>query len=266
MAHVPSSLLTLLGLLACGSLHVDRSFVEAGRVDRIRVRWASGEIRVRAGGSDAVRVHAEAWGPEAPIAIHHHRDAEILEIALVCRTPVPCGGALELDVPAGVAIETDLGEGEAHLSGPLGSLSVVVGNGSIEAKGLTSQEAMLQVVRGPVEASWIRIPQRVVLASVEGNVHARVPAASYDVRWGGLEPVVLGVVVDPTVDRLIRVTTLDGEARVEGSGAVAHIRPVDPWGLVAPGRPPYGGSPCPGSSASPLMAPPHRARAPSHAS
>jgi hypothetical protein len=233
MTHVPSSLLTVLGYLACGSLRIEQSFVEEGRVDRVRVRWASGEIHVRGGTTDDVRVHAEVWGPEAPLAFTHERDAEILLVELRCQTPVPCGGSLDLDLPTGVAVETDLGEGSVDLAGPIGRLSVIVGDGSIDARVLTAEEAVLQVVQGPVDAAWSRTPRRVMLSSVEGDVRVRVPPGSYQVQSGGREAEVHGIVVDPSAASLIRVTALGGEAVVEGVGSVADAGPLAPGGLVA---------------------------------
>jgi hypothetical protein len=232
MTHAPSSLITVLGLLACGSLQVDRSFVEEGALERVRVRWAAGDVHVRAGTATEVKVRVQAWGPEAPLAFSHERDAEILVIELRCQSPVPCGGTLDLDVPAGTALETDLGDGAADLSGPLGHLSVVVGSGSIVTRGLTSEDAVLQVVRGPVRAGWSKAPRRAVVASVHGDVRVMVPPGAYDVQSGGDEPAMYGIVDDPAAANVLRITALDGQAVVEGTGSIADARTFGEGRLV----------------------------------
>ncbi len=212
----------IIGLLAGGSLEVQNQASWAG-IERVKVRWAAGDIHVDTHQTPLVRAESMAWGPEAPLAYEARRDGEILVLELQCRTPAPCGGDLELSLPAGVQLELDLGEGLAKVNGALGDSSVIVGKGSIQASALTANEAVLQVVEGDITAFWAEIPERVVVATVTGDVELRLPRADYALEdqldhstMVGLEPV-------PESSNKVQVTTIDGEAVIYGIQTLASL-------------------------------------------
>jgi hypothetical protein len=222
----------LVGLLAGGSLEVQNQASWAG-VERVKVRWDSGEVHVDAGDIGRVRALSMVQGPEAPLAYDVQRDGEILTISLQCRTPVPCSGELALSLPAGVQLELDLGDGLARLDGPIGDSTIIVGTGRIEATGLTSSEAILQVVEGDIEAQWAEAPRRVVLATVTGDAKLHLPRADYALedRRGTAEMIGL----DPVegASRRVQVTTVEGSVQIHGDDSFATLPSTLGDGLAA---------------------------------
>jgi hypothetical protein len=212
----------VIGLLAGGSLEVHHTDSFVG-IERIKIRWDAGDIEIRAHEGDTVRAEKQAWGPEAPLAYSVRRDQEILTLELSCRTPAPCGGDLALSVPEGVDIELDLGEGHASLTGGLGDLSVIVGSGEIEAWDLQANEAVLQVVEGDIAAGWATVPQRIVVATVTGDVDLRLPEADYDLEDQLGHSSFVGMrQVDGAASK-VQVTTLNGHADIHGVRSMASL-------------------------------------------
>ncbi len=212
----------LVGLIAGGSLEVQDEASWAG-VERVQVRWAAGDITVSAQDSALVNARTLAWGPEAPLAYSAHRSGEVLTLELQCRTPAPCGGDLELGLPAGVALELDLGEGTASLDGAIGNSSVIVGAGEILASGLTADEAVLQVVEGNIQALWAEVPERVVVATVTGDVELRLPRADYALEDQLDHSTMVGMRPVEGADSKVQVTTIDGHATIYGVLSLASL-------------------------------------------
>ena len=226
--HLDTALPLLLGLLASGSLRVEESFRLHDEISRVKVRWAAGDLHISARSQGSVSIATTAWGPESPLAFHHELDGELLTLELRCRTPVPCGGDLDLGLPPGVRVEADLGEGKAVLEGPLGDVSVLVGAGSLHASGLASTDAVLQVVQGEVLASWSVAPQRVVAATVSGDIDLQLPPERY--RLSELAPSceVRGIELDASSQRKLEVTSVEGQVRIQGLRAVVEGGDVQP--------------------------------------
>ena len=212
----------LIGLLAGGSLEVHDHASWAG-VERVKVRWDAGDITVRTHALGVVTADKLGWGPEAPLAYSAHRDAEILVLELRCSTPMPCGGDLDLAVPPGVTLEIDLGEGQASLDGQLGDSSVIVGTGSIVANGLTASEAVLQVVNGDIDAGWSSVPDRVVVATVTGDVELRLPRADYALEDQLGHSTMIGLRQVEGAESRVQVTTVEGRAHIYGVRSIAAL-------------------------------------------
>jgi hypothetical protein len=212
----------LVGLIAGGSLEVHDESSWVG-VERVKVRWDAGDIQVRAHDTTAVHVQKLGWGPEAPLAYTARQDAEILVLELQCRTPAPCGGDLEISLPPGVTLELDLGEGHASLQGPMGDSSVIVGNGSIAATGLTASEAVLQVVNGGIDADWATVPTRVVVATVTGDVELRLPLADYSLEDQLGHSTMVGLRDVQGASSRVQVTTIEGSAHIYGVRSIAAL-------------------------------------------
>lgn len=212
----------LIGLLAGGSLEVQNEASWAG-VERVKVRWAAGDLNIGTHETPLVRARSAAWGPEAPMAYEAHRDGEILFLELQCRTPAPCGSDLELGLPPGVGLEVDLGEGLARIQGSVGDSTVIVGKGSIEASGMTAGEAVLQVVDGSITAFWTEVPQRVVVATVSGDVELRLPQADYSLEDQLDHSTMIGLRPVEGAPSRIQVTTVQGRARIYGVQMLAAL-------------------------------------------
>ncbi|MFH1469381.1 MAG: hypothetical protein ABIO70_33660 [Pseudomonadota bacterium] len=214
----------LFALLAGGTLHV-RDEVTADGITRVRVHWASGTIRVRPVTTEVTEAGVLAWGPEAPGAFSSRATGGLLSLELGCRLPVPCGGDLELALPPGVALEVDLGEGEVLLERVDGDLTISVGQGRIAAEALGSSDAVLQVAVGEIDASWSTAPERVVLATVRGDVQAALPPAAYHLQGLGGRVDMVGIEDSPEATRTVSVTTVEGHARIARS--VPELAAVD---------------------------------------
>ncbi len=221
-----------LCLLAGSSLRVEDS-VSFDGIERVKLRWASGDLQIKTRDGDIVHAAVQSWGPEAALAFDARRDAEILVLTLQCRTPAPCGGDLDLTLPRGIDLEVDLGDGRAALQGQLGDLSVVVGSGNIRAGALETDSAVLQVVDGPIRAVWMTAPQRVVAASVTSDIELYLPQAAYALENHALRSSVVGVEISDTSPLSIQVTTLEGEARLHGVRAMVEIETeLDPVAML----------------------------------
>jgi hypothetical protein len=212
LAHAP----LLCALLAGGGLHI-RDEVSADAPSRVRVHWAGGVVHVRPADGEAAVAGVTAWGPEAPTAFSSRASGGFWILDLTCRLPVSCGGDLDLRLPAGVALEVDLGEGEVRLEDLSGALTVSIGRGHLAASGLGVDDAVLQVAEGDIDASWSVAPERVVLATVRGDVHAALPPAAYRLEVQGGRADLVGIEDAPGAARSVSVTTVDGRARIARS-------------------------------------------------
>lgn len=217
-----SSMLLLGGLAACGALQVSEDLSVSGPIRHVQVRWTSGNVRIHADGTDGVELASRVWGPEALRSFRHHVEGDALVLDLTCDLPAPCGGNLDLHVLPGTRIDVDLGDGRVVLDGQGGDLAVIVGRGAIEAEGLTASTAVLQVGQGDVKAEWDRAPQRVIVATAQGDAHLLVPPDQYRVEDPANGTVVRGLEPDADAGRTLRVTTPGGRGVLE-----AVVRPPD---------------------------------------
>jgi DUF4097 and DUF4098 domain-containing protein YvlB len=105
----------------------------------------------------------------------------------------------------------------------VGDSSVIVGNGSIEATGLTSAEAVLQVVNGGIDADWAVVPERVVVATVTGDVELRLPLADYALEDQLGHSTLVGLRDVEGASARVQVTTIEGSAHIYGVRTIASL-------------------------------------------
>ncbi len=205
-----------LALAMLMNLHVAQSLVFDEPIDHLRIRWTNGAVKILPSESRTTTVALKAWGPEALFSFSSRSQEGFLILELPCRTALPCGGDLEVRTPRAVSVDVDLTSGSAVLTGLAGKLTVVLGKGSIVASKLLSQDTVVQVAKGRVDASWIKIPRRVVAASAMGDVRLQVPNATYSILDRAGNTQVDGVLSRPESSHTIQVTSLGGAALVQG--------------------------------------------------
>ena len=226
MKRITTIASAIMGILTCSTLQVGESFIVDAPVDQLRVRWSKGDMTIIADSEvKGIQVQRLAWGPEANTAFQSTLQGSRLTLQMRCATPVPCGGDLLVRVPPDTAVDVDVSEGAVYAAGIERSLVLVVGSGVIRATELASQEVVMQVARGDVDADWYQAPGRVVATTAEGDVRLVLPVTDYDIQDLAGSGRVVGVRDDPKSQRSISVTALGGEAIIQGYTATVSLEP-----------------------------------------
>lgn len=203
--------------LALVSFRTGASYSVEEPVEHLRIRWEAGDITVRATRAPRVEVRMASWGPRAFRHVERELREGILTLELRCTGPAPCGSDLVVEVPSTVAVDVDLGSGAVEMAGLAGDVFAVVGSGSIQADVLSSQEAVLQLAHGDVQARWLEPPARLVASAAEGDVSIQVPSdPPYRLVDVSDSTRTENLTLDPSSERTLRITTLGGQGVVTG--------------------------------------------------
>lgn len=212
------------------------SFPTVG-VSTLEVDVASGSADVVAGDVDEITVTTRV--SEGFRRTGHVQEVRGDRLVLTGTCPLFgstfCSVHYDVVVPADLAVVADVADGRLSVEGLRGPVTAVTDDGSIEVRGvegdlvLDSDNGSIRgdgLVAATVEAStengsvtlgFATPPDLVVAGSENGSVEVRVPPVAGDYRVeadtdnGSSE---VGVATDPGSDRLVRVTTDNGDVRV----------------------------------------------------
>lgn len=211
--------LALLGLglsfgsqLACTTVRYTESFVPEGEIHRIVVKSDAGLIELQ--GSQELRVQRAIRAPASALALSHTVQDGVLVLEARCTTLLPCAVDIHVDLPAGVPVEVDLGQGEVRGAGLAdlaleidqgdalvelsGDLQASIGTGRLSARLLHEARAQVGVGRGDIEVEVLSgdweveaQTERLQLWGVEpqadapGRLELAAPAGHVVVRGAG---------------------------------------------------------------------------------
>jgi hypothetical protein len=146
----------------------------AGPISRIVIADSESDVRIT-GDPAATAVSGQAvvqWKgkngkrPE----LRQSFSGGVLTLAKDCSSG-GCGPVdITLTVPAGVSVQTTTSNGDIALSGINGAVTLVTGNGSIEADRLGSGNASFTSTDGSIEASFAGAPARIAAKTTNGSV------------------------------------------------------------------------------------------------
>lgn len=177
-------------------------------VDALFVEVTAGDVRVEVGTGDAVTVERAVRGVAGHVEAAEVVEGGALRISAACETLLPCAVDLVVTVPADVAVEVRVGEGDVRVRGLAGDLDVEVGDGDVVARDLRAARVRVQAGWGGAELSFAERPEDVAVSLGVGDVRVELPAGSYDLDAHGFGPAdVSGVGRDASGPRVYARTT-----------------------------------------------------------
>ncbi|MEV7772032.1 DUF4097 family beta strand repeat-containing protein [Kitasatospora sp. NPDC086791] len=210
----------LVGMSGCLPIGEDQEHrtVGYGVAEPVRELVVEGENGgvVVTGGGDAVHVvENQNYRGDAPRSTHEVKDG-VLRLTYDCDH---CGIGYTVQVPAGTKVRVKEANGGVRLTGLAAEVEAEVGNGGVEASGLTSPQAKLTAVNGGVRADFAAAPSTVEATTSNGGVRVTVPtgeAYAVDARAsvGGVE---VGIPSRPGAARSITARAETGGVTVSGA-------------------------------------------------
>lgn len=216
------SLPLLLVLPACGGevSRIDETTSFDGAVDRVVLDVGAADVVVFAGDGAALR-QVGRYNQDPP-EVEATLDGGTLTLSARCPHRVAlhsvCELDLELEVPADVALQADLGAGDLTLDGIRGDLDVVFGSGDVTGWSLTPATAFVEGGAGDLDLELDAVPDEVDLSTGAGDVHLVLPHAAYAV-WtdtGSGEVHIGGIDQVAAAAHRLTLETGSGDIRVEG--------------------------------------------------
>ena len=136
----------------------------------------------------------QSWLLRRPVTETLERDGELV-VRVTCQTRLPCRASVEIFVPVGVqltvvaadsmvevdsfdgALQVFAGEKGVELGSVTGSAGVV-SDGPVRGSTLGPAEMTIQVVDGPVQLTYLDVPDLVAVTAVDAAVDIELPAST----------------------------------------------------------------------------------------
>lgn len=180
MTRLPPLLFAPLALLAlgggCTHVRYREAFQPEGAVEHIRVLVDSGRVELVAG--ETLRVERTIRSSELALHLSHEVRDGVLELQARCQRLLPCAVDTRIEVPAGVSVELDLGQGEVWASG-VGSVRVELDEGLADLDLTGNLDA--SVGQGEVRARLERGAQARIGVG-QGDIRVEVPSGPWDIQ------------------------------------------------------------------------------------
>ncbi|MEV7021314.1 DUF4097 family beta strand repeat-containing protein [Kitasatospora sp. NPDC093558] len=210
----------LFGMSAClpfGGGDEEHRTVSYGVTDGVRelvIEGHTGGVVVTGGGSAVQVTETQNYKGDAPRTTHEVKDG-VLRLTYDCDS---CGVGYDVQVPAGTKVSVKQTTGGVRLIGLAAEVDASVGNGGVEATGLTSQQVRLSATNGGVRADFASAPAKVEARTANGGVRLKVPAAAeYAVdAQAGVGGVDLGIPSKTGAARSITARAETGGVTVSG--------------------------------------------------
>ncbi|MEV6973856.1 DUF4097 family beta strand repeat-containing protein [Kitasatospora sp. NPDC093806] len=217
-------------------------------VTRVRLDTGSAVVTIRPGseGRVVVRQHLD-WMIRKPV-VSALFDQDGLEVRMRCNQVLPvtdlgCGALIELEVPAGVAVEgkqssgvidlagltgaVDLAStsGEVRLAGLSGPVTVRSTSGSVRGSELSSAKLDVAATSGSVELGFLVPPHNVDIGVTSGSVTMALPTGSrYDFDGGSaprgrIDP----TLADHSSPYKVRISVSSGTVSVFSKGGDLNV-------------------------------------------
>ncbi|MCB9797563.1 MAG: DUF4097 family beta strand repeat protein [Alphaproteobacteria bacterium] len=164
------------------------------------VIWSDvGDVAVLGTPTQRVNVRQEVHGWRGALAASQEVRGEVLFVDLRCEGVLECHGHTFVELPAGLDVSIEVGDGDVSLDGLRGVVDLSVGQGEVLGERLSPRELALAVADGPVNLTLEASPEQLTVAVGRGDVTIAMPD-------------------EPT---RVHVDTGDGAVRSELTGASA---------------------------------------------
>lgn len=199
----------LVGAVGCTQVRYTEAFAPDGDIRRVVVQSDAGLVELVE--ADELRVQRAIRAPEAALSLSHHVADGTLYLEAHCVRMLPCAVDTRVEIPAGLAVEVDLGSGELWATGISsltleldsgmadvelsGDLTASIGTGSIHARLASESRARVGVGRGDIEVdvpsgAWsvqaetarLRLVDLEPVADGLGHLELTAPAGTVTVR------------------------------------------------------------------------------------
>lgn len=209
--------LGLLGVvnMACTSVRYTESFVPEGEIHRIVVRSDAGLVELV--GSQELRVQRQIRAPESALALSHDVVDGVLVLDAHCTSFLPCAVDIRVDLPAGIPVEVDLGQGQVRGSG-LSDLALELDEG--EALVELSGDLRASIGAGSLSARLSHEAQARVGVG-QGDIEIEVLSGSWDVDADTERLQLIGMESEDDGGGSLELTAPAGTVVVRGAAGVA---------------------------------------------
>lgn len=218
----------VLLLAGCRTGPSTDQFVAGGDVTALSVRIDAGNLRIREvepGESAHDGAQADAGEKRAVTVVRSQSGAVesrrrvvhgVLEIEANCAAFLPCTADLEIEVPRGMAVDVELGDGVVELESLTGDVRVDLGSGQLRGWDLGTATLRAQVGWGDSDLDLRVAPSEMVVNTGGGDIRVTVPSGAYnlDLRALGGEQL-SGVTHDGRGGR-IALGTSSGQVLISG--------------------------------------------------
>lgn len=172
------SLLVLVGagLVGCSSVRYRESFVPDGDVRHIVVHSDAGLVELVAG--EALRVQRDIRAPELALDLSHRVEDGVLYLDARCEPLLPCAVDTRVEVPAGVTVAVDLGQGEIWATG-IDGLELEVDEGLVDLD--LDGQLSASLGQGTVRAR-LGEGARAHVGVGRGDILVQVPSGAWDIE------------------------------------------------------------------------------------
>lgn len=163
-------------LLGCGGVRYRENFAPEGEVRHVVLQSDSGLIVLVAG--ESLRVERAIHGPELALTLTHSVQDGVLTLEARCKQLLPCAVDTRIEVPAGVSVSVDLGQGEIWATG-IGQLELELDDGlvDLDLDGQLNASVGEGIVRARLgEGSRARV------GVGKGDIIVQVPSGAWDVE------------------------------------------------------------------------------------
>lgn len=164
-------------LLACGAQH------EVSSVGPMTTTWIEldqGDLQLE---GDLGRAGTLTWDTQGSSSTKTWMDRETLHITGRCFW-LSCRTNLRFDVPRNVPITALVGTGEVKLNNLDRDVQLQIAHGNVVGTNLGASQVRIQVNGGNVNLEFSKIPKRIDVDTVVGNIEVLVPYALYAVDDG----------------------------------------------------------------------------------
>ncbi len=204
-------------------------FVVGGDVVALSVRVDSGIVRVRASAHGSGEAADSAAGEELPSggvrvtrtqtgAVEGRRRVVhgVLEIDARCAAWLPCESRLDIEIPAGMPVDVEVGDGAVELEGVAGEVTVNLGSGQLRVWDAAAPQLRAQVGWGDSDLDFRVAPRELRVSAGGGDVRVGVPSGAYDLDLSALGGQYRRGVSQEAGAGLISLTTSSGQVSVNG--------------------------------------------------
>ena len=201
--------------VGCSPVRYTEAFHPEVPVTSVRIDVDEGAVELVPG--ERLRVERAIRAPEQSLELRHDVVDGVLVLTARCTSIIPCAVDTRVDVPEGLPVTVNLGEGEVWATG-VADLRLSLGEGSadLDIQGRLTAQVGTGDVRGRLGAG---AQARVTVA--RGDIDLQVPSGPWRVDATAARLNISGVQPDDSAAGSLALIAPSGEVRVRGERPIA---------------------------------------------
>ncbi|MCP4804911.1 MAG: hypothetical protein GY913_02360 [Proteobacteria bacterium] len=140
LAPPMAAILLTMGLASCTPVDRDEVFDVEEPIERVVIQLDHGDLTIIGSDRDDVLVERSVQGWKGSIDLETRVEDDTLTLRAGCEGPMRCDVNMVIEVPAGVEVSVQSGEGDVELVDLTGVVDVVVSDGDLDTRGLEKAE------------------------------------------------------------------------------------------------------------------------------